>query len=111
MRKLLAAAAVAALAGALAAPALAGTRTVRVGDDYFGKAGTKPTLKVAKNTVVKWRWVGRRAHNVRVDRGPVRFASTYRTSGTFQQRLKRAGTYRIVCDLHPETMRMTIKVR
>lgn len=103
--------AVVAAAAVSAAPALAATRTVKVGDDYFGKRGTKPTVTVGKGTRVVWKWVGDSTHNVRAYKGPRRFESTFKTSGTYERTFSRKATYRLVCDVHRADMRMTLKVR
>jgi plastocyanin len=94
---------------ALAVPAAA--RTVRVGDDWFVRKGDPPTVRVDKGTRVKWKWVGRDDHNVVVDRGPRIFESDLQDSGTFRKKMRRRGTYRIVCSIHQPDMRMTLKVR
>ena len=75
MRKLLALVLAGALAGVLAASALAATKTVKVGDVYFVKRGTPQTVTVSKGTTVKWTWVGNLPHNVKVTKGPVKFTS------------------------------------
>jgi plastocyanin len=92
-------------------PALAATRTVRVGDTFFGKPNTKPTVSVRKGSVVRWRWVGRQLHNVRVKRGPVKFRSRSQAKGSYSRTMKRAGTYKLVCEFHPAIMKMTLRVR
>ena len=99
------------LAIALAAPAAAATRNVKVGDDYYVRAGSPPTVSVKKGTTVKWNWVGRRRHNVVVQRGPVSFQSKLKRSGSYSRRMRRVGTYRIVCSIHQPDMAMTLKVR
>ncbi len=109
MKKLAVALVIAAVLGVGAISALAATRTVRVGDDYF-VSRTKHTVTVKRRTLVRWRWVGDNPHNLRVYRGPVKFRSSVKTSGSFSRRLNRRGTYRIVCDIHARTMKMTLKV-
>jgi plastocyanin len=99
------------LTAVAAAPATAATRTVRVGDDWYVREGPAPTVTVAKGTVVRWRWTGRDDHNVVVQRGPRRFRSDLKDSGTYRKKLRRRGTYRIVCSIHQPDMRMTLKVR
>ncbi len=110
MRTLLAVAAAIAVAAALAVPALAGTRTVAVGDYYFGRAGTTPTITVRRGTVVRWVFRGRVKHDLKARSGPQRFTSRARVRGSYRKRVTRRGTYRIVCTLHPG-MEMTLKVR
>jgi plastocyanin len=89
-----------------ATAAFAATRTVRVADDVF--APKRMTVKAG--TTVVWRWVGKNPHNVVVTRGPVRFRSTTKVTGTYRRKLRRRGTYRVVCTIHPR-MRMTLTVR
>src|SRR5215210_4286670 len=109
MRKLLVAALIAALSAIFVSQAFA-ARTVKVGDDYFVRKGSPPTVTISKGTRVTWRWVGDDFHNVRVQRGPARFASDYQDSGTFSRKLRKRGTYKIICTVHAG-MRMTLKVR
>jgi plastocyanin len=110
MRKLLAATLVAAASAVLAVPALAGTRSVKVGDDYFVRKGSAPTVTVEKGTTVTWRFAGREMHNVAVTKGPVKFRSSYKKSGTYSKRVTRTGTYTIVCSIHQPDMAMKLRV-
>jgi plastocyanin len=94
------------------APAAAATRTVTVGDNYFVRDGGVPTVTVSKRTRVKWVWRGKSLHNVKVTRGPVKFGSGSQTSGSFAKRVRKAGTYRIVCTVHgPADQSMKLVVR
>jgi plastocyanin len=95
----------------LAAPAAAATKNVKVGDDYYVRAGSPPTVTVKKGTTVKWNWRGSRQHNVVVQSGPVNFQSALKRSGSYSRKMKRLGTYRIVCSIHAPDMAMTLKVR
>jgi plastocyanin len=107
MKRLLALLAAAAIvAAALAIPALAATRTITVGDNFFKPA----SVTVSKGTTVKWVWRGKIAHNVTVKSGPVKFHSATIPKGTFSRTLTKTGTYAIVCTIHPG-MKMTLKVR
>ncbi|HWM10334.1 MAG TPA: plastocyanin/azurin family copper-binding protein [Solirubrobacteraceae bacterium] len=99
------------LAIALAAPTAAAARDVTVGDDYFVRPGDIPTIKVKKGTTVTWEWTGRREHNVVAQRGPTSFQSALKKSGNFSRKLRRVGTYKIVCSIHSPDMAMTLKVR
>jgi plastocyanin len=99
------------LALVLAAPAAAATKNVKIGDDYYVRAGSAPTVTVTKGTTVKWNWRGRRQHNVVVQRGPVHFQSALKRSGSYSRTMRRAGTYRIICSIHAPDMAMTLKVK
>jgi plastocyanin len=93
-----------------AAPAAAATKNVKIGDDYFVRAGNPPTVTVSKGTTVKWNWRGRRQHNVLVQRGPSTFQSALKKSGSYSRRMRRRGTYKIVCSIHSPDMAMTLRV-
>ena len=110
MRKLLIAMLIAAASAVLATQALAATRSVKVGDDYFVRKGSVPTVSVKKGTKVTWRWSGKDMHNVAVTKGPVKFRSSFKSSGTFSKRLTRTGTYTIVCTIHQPDMAMKLRV-
>ena len=97
MRKLLIAALV---LGIAAVPAYGAKRTVKIGDDYFVKRGGA-TVTVQKGTKVVWRNTGDNPHDVKVTKGPKKFRSDTLFEGdTFKKRMKKAGTYRIVCTIH-----------
>jgi plastocyanin len=96
-----------AVAGAVAAPALAATRTVAVKDDVF----SSKTLKISKGTTVKWVWQGKSFHNVTAVQGsPTQFRSKLQTKGTFTHRFTKTGKYTIVCTIHAQ-MVSTVTVR
>lgn len=100
--------ALAAVVAALAPTAhTAAVETVAVRDDYF-KA---KSVTVRRGTNVRWVWEGKSPHNVRVARGPVKFGSPLKTTGTYSKRLNKKGTYRLVCTIHQPTMQMTVRVR
>jgi plastocyanin len=107
MKKKLAvpAAAIVAVA-AIGLPSAPAATTVRVDDDVF-KPGS---VTVRSGTTVVWRFVGDSPHNVTVTRGPVKFRSGNKTSGRYSKKMRRGGTYKIVCTIHPG-MDMTLKVR
>jgi plastocyanin len=87
-------------AAVLTSSALAGTRTVDVGDNYFVRSSGVPTITVRTGDTVRWKWIGRRPHNVHVSRGPAKFSSSTKRSGTFSRVLNRRGTYTIICEIH-----------
>jgi plastocyanin len=112
MHKLLVIVVVVAVAAGLAATALAARRTVRVGDNWFVRPSGVPTVTVERGDTVIWRFIGRRRHNVTVRRGPVRFHSPTKRSGTYRRRMNRRGTYVIVCTIHgARDQKMRLEVR
>jgi plastocyanin len=90
-----------------AATAFAGTRTVKVDDDFFSPKRTT----INKGSSIKWKWTGDDAHNVIVKRGPRKFSSSTKDSGTFTRKFTRRGTYKIICDIHLPEMTMTVTVK
>jgi plastocyanin len=86
------------------APRAARTVNVTVGDDFYRPA----RLSVAPRTRVRWVWRGRDIHNVTVSSGPRRFSSRTQVRGTFARTLRARGTYRIVCTVHGQTMRIRV---
>jgi plastocyanin len=105
-----------AAAGVLAAVgvpiALAGTKSVTVGDDYYVRKGGTPTVTINHGSSIKWVWRGKRAHNVYQLSGPkgTHFHSPTKVKGTFTRKFGKAGNYVIVCTVHPG-MEMKIKVK
>ena len=100
--------AVATVAAAVAVPAFAATKSVKVGPSI--RFGTK-RLNIKRGDTVKFQWTGKLPHNVRISKGPQRGTiSRVKTKGTASRRFTRAGTYTIVCDVHQPTMRMTVHV-
>jgi plastocyanin len=97
--------AVAAAAGASVLPAGAAS-TVRLKDNLFAPKSTS----VSKGTTVTFRWAGKAPHNVTVAKGPVKFHSKTQVKGTYSHRFSKAGTYRIVCTIHPG-MNLTVRVK
>jgi plastocyanin len=113
MRKLLVVlATVAVSTSAIAAPAQAATKTVKVGDIWFiSKAKNHGTVTAKVGDTVKWTWVGKMPHNVTVASGPVKFKSKTQPKGTFSKKITKAGTYKIICTVHgAKAQSMTLKV-
>jgi len=110
MRRLLVATLVAAVSAVLASQALAAGRSITVGDDFYVRKGDPPTVTVSKGTRVTWRWRGRDMHNVAVTKGPARFNSSLKETGSYSRTLRRAGTYTIVCMIHQPDMTMKLEV-
>lgn len=97
---------------AAAVPALAATRAVRVGDDWFiSKARNHKTLAAKAGDTITWRWAGDAPHNVTVSRGPVKFHSRTQTRGTYSKKLRKKGTYKLYCSIHgARAQSMTLKI-
>jgi plastocyanin len=96
---------------ALLAPGVApAATTVTLGDNFFA-----PSSKtIASGTTVRFKWIGAKRHNVKKSRGPgAGFKSrTTRARGVnFAKRFTRRGTYKLICTIHPEEMRLTLRVR
>jgi plastocyanin len=106
MKRLLVLAVAIAACALIAAPALARTKSVSVGDSFFRAR----SVTVKRGTTVRWHWVGRLVHNVTVLKGPQSFASPTQRSGTFRHRMTRRGSYTLSCTIHPG-MEMTLRVR
>jgi plastocyanin len=112
MRKLIVLATVVASTAAIAAPALAATKTVKVGDVWFiSKAKNHKSVSAKVGDTVKWVWVGKMPHNVTVTSGPVKFKSKTQQKGNFSKKITKAGTYKIICTVHGvKAQSMTLKV-
>jgi len=111
MKKLLAAAAVTGLAAVGAIPALAGTKSVKVGDNYFVRSANNATVTIGKGSTLKFVWKGHAPHNVKKLRGPGgAFHSPVKVSGSWSHKFTRGGTYKLVCTIH-SGMKLTVKVR
>src|SRR3954469_20810098 len=112
MRKLIVVALAAAAVAVLAASAFAATRSVKVGDNYYVRPSGVPKVTVSKGTTVAWHFRGSAPHSVTVSRGPVRFNSGVRSSGTFRKKMRRRGTYTIFCLVHgPSDQKMKLVVK
>jgi plastocyanin len=112
MRKLIVIALVAGGLGALASVAMAATRSVKVGDDYYVRAKGVPTVTVSKGTTVKWSFRGSNPHTVTVSKGPRRFDSGVKTSGSYSKKVTKRGTYTIYCTIHgasDQKMKLVVK--
>jgi plastocyanin len=106
VKKLLSLAFAAALLALFAVPALARTRGAGVKDDFY----TPHSISIAKNSTVRWHWLGSGRHNVVLARGPgAGFRSSIKRHGFFSHKFTRRGTYKIVCTVHSD-MRMTVHV-
>ena len=97
---------------AVAATALAATKTIAVGDNYFVRRSGVPGVTVKRGTTVSWHFIGKRRHNVAVASGPVRFRSGARRSGSYRKRIFTPGRYVIICTIHgARDQKMVLRVR
>jgi plastocyanin len=111
MRKLIVIAVVAGTLAVLAATAMAAT-SVKVGDDYYVRPSGVPTVSVKKGATVRWRFTGDSPHSVTVSRGPAKFNSGLKSSGTYKRTMKKRGTYTIYCTIHgasDQKMKLVVK--
>jgi len=113
---------VALVVGALAATGVANPlgkgsqpEKVKVLDDFF-----KPTnVKIKKNKKVTWKWGNDfNTHNVTLKKGPKGVKKSKFTSQTssaegfkFTKKFKKPGKYNFYCTIHPDVMKMTVKVK
>jgi plastocyanin len=112
MRKLIVTALVVGCTGALASVAMAATRSIKVGDDYYVRSRGVPTITVTKGTTVKWNFRGSNPHSVTVSKGPRKFDSGVRNGGTYRKKVTRRGTYTIYCTVHTaaeQKMKLVVK--
>jgi plastocyanin len=108
MRKLIVIALVVGCLGTLASVALAATKSIKVGDNYYVRPKGVPTVTVSKGTTVKFNFRGSNPHTVTRFSGP-RFKTC---SSTCKRTLKRRGTYRLYCTIHgrkDQSMRLVVK--
>ena len=70
MRKLIVMALVVGCLGVLASVAMAATKSVKVGDNYYVRPSGVPKVTVSKGTKVKWRFGTGTPHTVTVKSGP-----------------------------------------
>jgi len=90
-------------------PAMAAT-TVKLGDNFFAPSGKT----VRSGAKVRFQWIGNRPHNVTKRRGAgggFKSRTTSRRGVNFAKRFRQRGTYKLICTIHPEEMRLTLRVR
>jgi plastocyanin len=112
MRKLIVVAILACVLAVLAATAMAATRSIKVGDNYYVRPRGVPVVTVSSGTTVKWHFGTGTPHSVTVSHGPARFNSGIRSSGSYRKRLTRRGTYTIYCTVHgarDQKMKLVVK--
>jgi plastocyanin len=70
--------------------------------------GTNKTVKIKKGGTVKWVWSDGQPHDVK---GPGFTSKTSSKKGfTFSHRFNKKGTFKIICQVHPTSMKTTVKV-
>jgi plastocyanin len=109
LKKLAAAAAVAAIGTAVAVgPAEAGSsKTVSVKNNAFAPT----SLNVKKGTKVTWKWTqGGVPHNVTPSGGGSGSKTSSSKGFTYSKVFSKAGTYKFICTIHPTQMKITVKV-
>ncbi len=84
----------------------AATRSVAVRDNVFAPK----RLTARRGDLLVFRWRGSNPHNVRATARRAGIRTAVRTSGRYRVRVRRAGAFRIVCDIHPG-MEMRLRVR
>jgi plastocyanin len=103
MRKItLLLAALALVAALIATQAFAATTSVS------WKVGSNKTVKIRKGGTVKWVWADGSPHNVK---GPGFKSKVLTGKGkTYSHRFGSKGTFKILCQVHPTTMKTVVKV-
>ena len=81
--------------------------TINVGDLFF----RRPNVAVGSGSTLRWLFDGPTLHNVTVADGPRGFSSrNLSNSRAYRTKLKKPGTYKLFCALHPVDMTATVKV-
>jgi plastocyanin len=103
-------AAVAALTAGIAASAFAASsHTVSVRDDSFSRS----SITIPRKDTVTWKWRNTGDdHQIKSpSSSPVAFASKTRSgSYSYSHKFTKTGTYKIFCTIHPDSMKITVKV-
>lgn len=103
MRKLTALVAVAALLAAIGAASAFGAPKI-----VKWHVPTSSTVKIAKGGTVKWVWTDGVPHDVK---GPGFKSKVIGRNGfTYSHTFRSKGTFKIVCQVHPTSMKTTVKV-
>jgi plastocyanin len=121
VRRICLAASVAVLAAGVVAVGAPGTlakatkpKVVKVKDNFYAP----DSLRIRKGSKVKWDWTPTfNQHNVTLRKGPngvrkksFRSQTSNDPSFFFTKRFKKVGKYRFYCTIHPDVMRMTVRV-
>jgi len=103
-------AAIACVPGPAPAADLQQAAKVGVGNNFYDPA----RIEIGKGSRLRFRWAGGVPHNVTLRRGPGRqFESETTTEAgvNFRHTFDRRGRYSLICTIHPDEMRMTVRVR
>jgi plastocyanin len=72
------------------------------------KVGTNKTVHIRKGGTVRWVWADGLQHNVH---GPGFTSALKSKKGfSFSHRFNKKGTFKIICQVHPTSMKTTVKV-
>jgi plastocyanin len=81
--------------------------TIKVGDRFF----SKPNVSLVRGGLLRWSFRSTELHNVTLASGPRGFSSpNLDADRTYAKRLRKPGTYKLFCALHPVDMTQTVKV-
>ena len=70
--------------------------------------GTNKTVKIKRGGTVKWLWSDGQPHDVK---GPGFSSKTTSKKGfTYSHTFKKKGTFKIICQVHPTSMKTIVKV-
>jgi plastocyanin len=96
------------LAVVVLAAALVATQAFAATTSVTWKVGSNKTVKIRKGGTVKWVWGDGQPHNVKGSG----FKSKVLTGKgkTYSHRFGSKGTFKIICQVHPTTMKTVVKV-
>ena len=83
---------------------------VRVGNNFFNPE----EVQIRKGGTLKFKWAGGVPHNVTSDDGPGKaFASktTSEAGVNFTHAFRKSGLYSLHCTIHPDQMKLAVRVR
>jgi plastocyanin len=92
--------------GEVATSSAAHNHKVKLGDDYFAPK----KLTVPRKAKITFVWRGRNLHNVKAT-GAAKFKTAYKKTGKVSKILRKKGLVKLVCEVHPTTMKMRIRVK
>ena len=112
MRKLIVMALVVGCLGVLASVAMAATKSVKVGDNYYVRPRAcrrSPSRRARRSSGASAPAPRTRSPS---SRGPAKFNSGVRSSGSYSKKLTKRGTYVIYCTIHgfsDQRMKLVVK--